>query len=123
VASSPRLEKSTPERRHAVRFPIRCDIRYRVLGKQGRAGTGTGRTINISSKGVLFRTERRLPVGGRIEVWINWPLRLNDRCALNLVVHGRIVRHEQDMAAVQIHHCEFRTRGTMDLVRSGRRNP
>jgi hypothetical protein len=70
-----------------------------------------GRTLNISSNGVLFTTDKILIPGRRIEVSISWPAQLDNRCQLKLVARGRVARLEQGRAAVEIQQYEFRTAG------------
>lgn len=101
--------KTSNDRRSADRFPIERELRYRVLSKKNGEETGIGKTVNISSNGVLFATERMLLPGRRLEIAINWPAQLNDRCALKLVARGKIVRFEQGRAAMEIQQYEFRT--------------
>jgi len=72
--------------------------------------TGTGKTLNIGSGGVLFTTEERLPIGRLIEIAVNWPARLDGTCPLKFVATGRIIRSEDAQAAVRIERYEFRTR-------------
>ncbi|HEV2201495.1 MAG TPA: PilZ domain-containing protein [Bryobacteraceae bacterium] len=97
------------DRRHTDRFPIERDVHYRVLNKRGGEETGDGKTLNISSSGVLFTTEHLLLPGRRLELSINWPAQLNDKCGLKLVARGRIVRFEQGRVALEIQQYEFRT--------------
>ena len=99
------------ERRASDRFPIEREVRYRVLSKKNPDDGGSGKTINISSTGVLFTTEKLLIPGRRLEVAINWPAQLNDKCNLKLVARGRIVRFEQGRVAMEIQQYEFRTAG------------
>lgn len=100
------------ERRGADRFPIEREVRYKVISKKNGDESGVGSTINISSNGVLFTTEKLLIPGRRLEVSINWPAQLNNKCALKLVARGRVVRFEQGKAAMEIQQYEFRTSGT-----------
>src|SRR5215217_406437 len=79
-----------PERRIADRFPIEREVRFRMLGKRNANVEGVGKTINISSNGVLFATDAVLAPGRRIEVSISWPAQLDNRCQLKLVAKGRI---------------------------------
>ena len=102
-------QKNTSDRRSADRFPIERDLRFRILSKKSGDEAGIGKTINISSNGVLFATEKMLLPGRRLEIAINWPAQLNDRCALKLVARGKIVRFDQGMAAMEIQQYEFRT--------------
>jgi hypothetical protein len=68
-----------------------------------------GLTVNMSSNGVLFTTDRYLLPGRRLEVSISWPAQLNSKVALKLVARGRVVRSEDGRAAIEIHQYEFRT--------------
>jgi hypothetical protein len=99
------------ERRGTSRFPLREEVKYKLLN--GKVITvGSGETLNIGSGGVLFTTESRLPLGRMVELSVNWPARLDGTCALKFVASGRVVRAEEDRAAVRIERYEFRTRAT-----------
>ena len=104
-------ENCTEDRRAAARFPIERDIRYRVLSSKGQETSGTGRTLNMSSGGLLFTAGNALIAGRSVEVSVSWPVQLNAKCGLRLVARGRIVRFEQGKAALQILQYEFRTQG------------
>lgn len=99
------------DRRAADRFPIEREVRYRILGKKSENEVGVGKTLNMSSNGVLFTTEQLLLPGRRLEVSISWPAQLNSTVALKLVARGRIVRYEEGRAAMEIQQYEFRTQG------------
>ena len=100
------------ERRSADRFPIEREVRYRILNKRGAGEEGTGKTINISSNGVLFTTDQVLLPGKRLELSISWPAQLDNKCNLKLVARGRVARMEQGRAAIEIQQYEFRTLGS-----------
>ena len=102
------------ERRGTSRFPLREHLKYKFLRGNG-VTVGSGKTVNIGSRGVLFTAEHRLPVGRTVEIFINWPARLDGSCALNFVVNGIVVRSESDRAAVRIDRYEFRTRGSRSI--------
>ena len=97
------------ERRRSSRFPIERELRYKTLNQRTEILAGSGRTLNISSSGVLFTSDHDLPVGTRLEVSISWPAQLNEKCFLNLVARGRITRHDKGQLALQIQQYEFRT--------------
>src|SRR6266478_526543 len=97
------------DRRHSDRFPIEREVRYRVLSKRNGEESGDGKTINISSSGILFTSEHILLPGRRMELSISWPAQLNNKCALKLVARGRVVRFEHGRAAIEIQQYEFRT--------------
>ena len=101
------------ERRRARRFPIHGEVRYRLLDKSQGKQVGVGRVINISSKGVLFTVENKLIDGERVQLSIKWPVKLDSRKQLNLVVTGRVVRQEKGRAAIEIQRREFRVAGSV----------
>jgi hypothetical protein len=103
------------DRRIPGRFPMDREIRFRMTNKRNEL-VGTGRTVNMSSKGLLFLTEQRLPAGKRLEMAISWPAQLDQKCALKLIARGKVVRAAAGMAVVSIERYEFRTLGRSGLV-------
>jgi len=99
------------ERRGADRFPIEQDVRYRVLSRRQDESARLGKTVNMSSSGILFSTEEDLQAGRQVEVSVAWPAQLNNQTPLKLVAKGRVVRVENRRAALEIQHYEFRTQG------------
>jgi hypothetical protein len=108
-------ESEHSDRRTAVRFPIEEDVRYKVFNRN-TIEVGLGKTLNMSSNGILFTTERTLVPGERLEVAVNWPAQLDHKCALKLVTTGRVVRSDTNVAAIAIERYEFRTQGIRGLV-------
>jgi len=104
---------SAPDRRATDRFPLENDVRYKLLEARRIMQTGQGRTRNISSSGIMFTTEARLPLGQRIELAVDWPAQLNEHCGLKLVALGKIVRSSDDVAAINIEKYDFRTRAAV----------
>jgi len=97
-------------------MPIEREVRYKVLGgKKTIKQTGLGKTLNMSSGGVLFTTETPLPAGERVELAVSWPAQLNDVLPLKLVAMGRLVRAEEGQAAISVERYEFKTRGSNGL--------
>jgi PilZ domain len=99
------------ERRGTSRFPLREEVRYRVLHARTNHVSGVGKTLNIGSGGMLFTTEEDLPIGRMVEISVNWPARLDGTCPLKFVATGRVVRSANHQTAVKIERYEFRTRG------------
>src|ERR1700680_1941236 len=103
--SSRRLKQveSSQDRRVSNRLPIEREVRYKVIGgKQNVRPTGSGKTLNMSSGGVLFTTESGLPKGARVEIAVSWPAQLNGATPLKLVATGVLVRSEEKRAAISI---------------------
>ncbi len=99
-----------PDRRGNSRFPVQEELRYKVLQPRSAQIAGLGKTLNISSGGILFTTEQKLPVDRMVEISVNWPARLGGTCPLQFVAVGRVVRAEAGKAAVRIERYEFKTR-------------
>ncbi len=107
------------QRRSADRFPMDREVRYRVLERKSSEPFHLGKTINMSSNGVLFTTDQFLNPGRYLEVSINWPAQLDSKVALKLVARGRVVRTDHTGAAVQIHQYEFRTQAPQAAPAAG----
>jgi hypothetical protein len=99
------------DRRETSRFPVKEDVKYTVIHSRAQKTTGLGRTLNFGSGGLLFTTEDRLPLGRTVELSVAWPAKLEGKCPLQFVATGRVVRSENNRAAVKIERYEFRTRG------------
>ncbi len=106
-------ETQKTDRRSADRFPIEREVRYKVLSKKSADDMGLGRTVNMSSTGILFTTDHILLPGRRLELAISWPAQLNNQTPLKLVARGRVIRYEEGLAAIEIQQYEFRTSGKM----------
>jgi hypothetical protein len=87
-------------------------VSYQSLEKPFLSGQGTSETLNISSKGVLFRADEALEPGQLVQISLDWPARLEKQIPLKLVAEGRIVRNVKGVAAMTIEKYEFRTRRT-----------
>jgi hypothetical protein len=106
------------DRRASERFPLERDVRFWILNEAGRQNGGTGRTVNMSSGGVLFTASNPIPPGRNMELSISWPAQLNAKCGLRLVARGVVVRCEPGLVAIRIRQHEFRTESTApDLAR------
>ncbi len=115
MQSSGRGIKDASDRRASDRFPIEREVRYKVLSKRSADEAGSGRTVNMSSSGVLFTSQHFLIPGKRVEVSISWPAQLNNTTNLKLVARGRVVRCEDGQAALEIQQYEFRTQGSTNV--------
>jgi hypothetical protein len=106
-------ETSRGDQRAKDRYPIMLELQYKLLDRGRVERVGVGRTVNISSNGVLFETDRSLPPGGSVELAMKWPFLLRGICGMKLVVRGRIVRRHADTTAtaVRVESHEFRTAG------------
>jgi hypothetical protein len=99
------------DRRAARRYPIALQLQYRLISKGQIQRLGFGRTINISSHGVLFEVDDVVPTGGEMKLALNWPFLLEGSCGLQLIMRGRILRTDEKTIALKAEFHEFRTAG------------
>lgn len=109
----------TEDRRENSRFPLREEVKYKMLHPRSRPMSGAGKTLNIGSGGILFTTEQQLPVGFTVELSVDWPAMLDGTCALKFVAVGQVIRSEQRRAAVRIDKYQFKTRGVLARAAGG----
>lgn len=101
------------ERRRYHRFPIVAQAEYILAGHRAQATT-----LDIGRRGVLLKTDTILRVGQPIEVLIDWPALLDQRCPIRLVVCGKVIRRDWARTAVGITRYEFRIRAQNAARRS-----
>lgn len=98
-----------PERRSSWRFLIEREIRYRVVGVEVFS---RGKTVNISTGGMLIVTDRLLPPGMQLQVEVDWPSQVDAAATLKLVALCTVVRSEIRaiaLAGLKITRHEFQT--------------
>ncbi len=109
-------QRRPDERRSCNRFPIEREVRYKIFGGNNNlVQIGLGKSLNMSSSGVLFTTESILREGTQVELAVSWPALLDNVLPLKLVACGRLVRSEGTQAAMSIVRYEFKTRGCNGL--------
>jgi PilZ domain len=99
------------DRRFDRRYQLQLELRWKLIRRKKVQDTGAGRTIDLSSGGILFDAARPLPVGLNVELSISWPVLLHNVAPMQLVVSGRIIRTNGVHVAVQVTQHEFRTIG------------
>src|SRR5579863_1334839 len=97
------------ERRTSRRFPLKLAIRYRWIGSSHGSDWANSESLNISSSGLLFRTTAALLPGQAVEAFIAWPVWLDKRIPLKLVIKGPVVRNAGDQSAIRFERYEFKT--------------
>ena|SRR5579863_3645395 len=109
-----RLSSSTvpAERRLKVRYPLDLGVRFRLIS--GKPGFwGVGRTVNVSSGGVLVFlqhvAQHGISAGARIEISIEWPSLLDEKIPLQLVASGQVLRLGASVFAATLERHQFRT--------------
>jgi hypothetical protein len=104
-------QRDQPDRRGSERFSIAREVHFRVIKKRsGKEAFGYGKTVNMSSSGVMFTTGQILPSRCRLELDVDWPAKLDNKCALKFVAEGHVVRSEAGFAVLEIQRYELRTK-------------
>ena len=98
------------ERRQSRRYAIETALEYRLMARGEVIGTGRGRTVDISSSGILFEAERTLPPQRIIHLSLDWPVRRDAGGTTELHVAGRTVRRRGRRTALVMERHEFRFR-------------
>jgi len=108
-ASVQAIDRTTPlERRSKIRYPVSLNVKYRTVGRSNRI-SGVGRTLNMSSGGLLIAADQRTEVGAKIELNVEWPSLLDGAVPLQLVAVGRVVRCLESGFALSFTQYQFRT--------------
>jgi hypothetical protein len=97
------------DRRGKWRFDLQRELRYKLLESEASVSAGVGRTMDISSSGVLFVAEHPLRPGALVEISISWPVLLNEDTPVRLIAFGRVVRSSGFATACTIDKYDFRT--------------
>ena len=97
--------------RYQPLYPITLDLHYQVLSDGRPVETGSGRTTRFGSHRVVFIAEPALEVAARLQVSVAWPVLLDDRVKLQLIIEGRVIGVDGDRVTVGVVKYHFRTRG------------
>ena len=109
---SKEVERIAGDRRSDRRYAIHLDLRWKLIRRKRILETGVGRTLDLSSGGILIETEHQLPVGLNVELSVSWPVMLHNVSPMQLAISGKIVRCAGQRAAIRMTQHEFRTVGT-----------
>jgi len=107
------------DRRANRRYEISLELRWKVVWRRQIVDTGSGRTLDLSSGGVMFESTRPLPSVGKIELSITWPARLQNVTQLQLIVCGRMVRSDGFRTAMRVAQHQFKTLGMDHRLAAG----
>jgi len=100
------------DRRRDKRYELELALRWKLIRRRRLLESGEGRTLDLSSGGILFDAGRPLPAGLNVELSVTWPVMLHNVAPLQLVVYGKIVRSAGRQTAIRMVQHELRTVGT-----------
>ena len=104
-----------PQRRTGIRaaprrYSIPLQLHYKATSKVGPL-YGFGQTTMMSSQEIIFAPGDGLESGMSAEVVLAWPLLLDNRIRLQLVLQVIIIGSEEGVVEAQILAYDFRTAG------------
>src|SRR5580658_5277314 len=102
--------EDTADRRSSPRFSLRLAVKCRGIERRYPGRIVLGESLNISSTGLLFTTAEVFPPGQVLQASIDWPMLLDNRIRLTLVVEGVVVRRTDEQTAMRIDKYQFKTR-------------
>jgi hypothetical protein len=62
----------------------------------------------MSNNEILFKIDRQISTGLKIDATVEWPVRLDNSILLRLYIHGETVEAENGNTAIRILRYEFR---------------
>lgn len=104
-------------------YPIRVEVEYQLMKDDLVLKRGTGYTKNMSRTSVWLHSDQVLPAGMPVQLALSWPVLLENKTPLKLVILGRTTRAEGDCTLVHIVSYEFRTRSLQNTIRTSLTTP
>lgn len=99
---------SDRERRKKTRYPLQLSVYYQSASSRILV-SGAGRTLNISSGGLLIASPQPVCEGIRLRLKLVWPCALDDLTPLQLIADSTVVRSSASQFAVTLARYQFRT--------------
>jgi hypothetical protein len=97
------MKKQTQQdRREKRRFPLALTAHFRLTTDGVTSRWGIGTIHDISSGGLSLRCRREFPIGGRLEMIIEWPATQSGKFPVSLHASGLVLRSRGTRAAVQL---------------------
>ena len=101
------MELDRRNRRAAKRYGLDLHFEYRLFGRDRSVQEGWGRTLNMSSGGLLVAPDQPISKGRTIEITVQLPAQFKDATGARLVVLGHVLRSDATGAAIRILHHGF----------------
>ena len=96
------VESDRKNRRAANRYDLDLPFDFRLFGRDQSVQEGRGRTLNMSSHGLLVSPDLRISKGQPIELFVHLPGQLKDAAGARLVILGHVLRSGDNGAAIRI---------------------
>jgi hypothetical protein len=114
----PNVSDNTIGQGYDLRLEVKCRP-VKCRKSETRFSIGriiSGESLSISSKGLVFTTAETFLPGQVVEASIDWPILLDERVRLTLVVEGTVVGSADNHTTMRIDRYQFRTRGYSESI-------
>ena len=102
MSSIPQVRERSPRQWH---FRIAVPLMY-----VQRSCRGLGMTCNMSRQDISIKTDQILQAGKRVQLLIDWPVKLDRKRSLCLVVVGKVLYSGLGGTAVRVWRQDYRLR-------------
>lgn len=110
------MKKQTqPDRREKRRFHIPLTVHFRLTSEGYTSRWGVGTIHDIGSGGLNLRCRREFPVGGRLELIIEWPATQEQKYPVTLHASGLVLRSRGSRSAVQLTSHRFQVESHLSV--------
>ncbi|HKE25370.1 MAG TPA: hypothetical protein VKB88_23590 [Bryobacteraceae bacterium] len=89
-------------------FPIQVEIEYKVIDSTRGPVAGHGLTVGMSREEIWFLLGTPVDDGAVVEVWVDWPARLESGVALQFYAQGAVRVTDNGRAALKVFRHDFR---------------
>jgi hypothetical protein len=96
------VERDRRNRRAAKRYGLDLHFEYLLFGRDGSVQEGWGRTLNMSSGGLMVAPHQPICKGRTIEITVQLPAQVKDARGARLVLLGHVLRSDDTRAAIRI---------------------
>src|SRR6202521_1695156 len=102
MGTKTKTRTNSKDRRDKQRFPIRRELRYKLIEDSNVVSTGTGYSLDLSSGGTAIYADSELREGAFVELSISWPVLLDDTCPMRFIAFGRGLRSCGQLASCAV---------------------
>ena len=96
------MELDRRNRRTVKRYGLELPFDYRLFGRDQSVQEGHGRTLNMSSRGLLVAADSRISKGQPIELSVQLPSLCPSARGAQLLILGQVLRTGPTGAAIKI---------------------
>jgi PilZ domain len=90
------------ERRANNRYSVHSPVQFRAPGTAPGCGWGSGRTVDMSARGILIDAPEPLPLGSAVELALEWPGIYHGTPMMRLFLTASVVRVDSRGTALRI---------------------